>query len=252
MVKKRKLKLKSSARKPLIIVGAVILFIIIIVSFYFNRVGELKSLGYSEEAANSIIFKFKYSYIVDLPFNKTLNAAFESDNYIEDNLDNYAKIDYKKGKHLISNINKLLDKGYSNNEISLIISRGDDKSVSLFAKRDKVKYIEEFLEVDYAKLENYDRYLAYKEKALIPTVGRMCRRSNDECRAVVIPKGTVYEDGEKSQQATVEGALFVVDAKGGARITNVPSDYKPVQDGVKIVSYADVMRYVQNMKTKGR
>ena len=164
MVKKRKLKLKSSARKPLIIVGAVILFIIIIVSFYFNRVGELKSLGYSEEAANSIIFKFKYSYIVDLPFNKTLNAAFESDNYIEDNLDNYAKIDYKKGKHLISNINKLLDKGYSNNEISLIISRGDDKSVSLFAKRDKVKYIEEFLEVDYAKLENYDRYLAYKEK----------------------------------------------------------------------------------------
>lgn len=100
-----------------------------------------------------------------------------------------------------------------------------------------------------------DRYcsdLAYKEKALIPTVGRMCRRSNDECRAVVIPKGTVYEDGEKSQQATVEGALFVVDAKGGARITNVPSDYKPVQDGVKIVSYADVMRYVQNMKTKGR
>ena len=123
MVQKRKLKLKSSARKPLIIVGAFILVIIIIVSFYFNRVGELKSLGYSEEAANSIIFKFKYSYIVDLPFNKTLNAAFESDDYIEDNLDNYAKIDYKKGKHLISNINKLLDKGYSNNEISLIISR---------------------------------------------------------------------------------------------------------------------------------
>ena len=93
MVQKRKLKLKSSARKPLIIVGAFILVIIIIVSFYFNRVGELKSLGYSEEAANSIIFKFKYSYIVDLPFNKTLNAAFESDDYIEDNLDNYAKID---------------------------------------------------------------------------------------------------------------------------------------------------------------
>lgn len=48
-----------------------------------------------------------------------------------------------------------------------------------------------------------DRYcsdLAYKEKALIPTVGRMCRRSNDECRAVVIPKGTVYEDGEKANR----------------------------------------------------
>ncbi len=100
-----------------------------------------------------------------------------------------------------------------------------------------------------------DRYcsdLAYKEKALIPTVGRMCRRSNDECRAVVIPKGTVYEDGEKSQQATVDGALFVVDSKGGARITNVPSDYEPVQAGAKIVTYADVVRHVQNMKVNGR
>lgn len=98
-----------------------------------------------------------------------------------------------------------------------------------------------------------DRYcsdLAYKEKALIPTVGRMCRRSNDECRAVVIPKGTVYEDGEKSQQATVEGALFVVDAKGGARITNVPSDYEPVHAGTKIISYADVVRCVQIMRMK--
>ena len=164
MTQKRKLKLKSSARKPLIIVSAVILVIIIIICFYFNRVGELKSLGYSEKAANSIIFKFKYSYIMGLPFNKTLNAAFESDDYIEDNLDNYSKIDYGEGKHLISNINKLLDNGYSNNEVSLIISRGDDESVSEFAKRDKVKYIEEFLAVDYAKLENYDRYLAYKEK----------------------------------------------------------------------------------------
>ncbi len=98
-----------------------------------------------------------------------------------------------------------------------------------------------------------DRYcsdLAYKEKALIPTVGRMCRRSNDECRAVVIPKGTVYEDGEKSQQATVEGALFVVDAKGGARITNVPSDYEPVHAGAKIISYADVVRRVQIMRRR--
>ncbi len=81
-------------------------------------------------------------------------------------------------------------------------------------------------------------------------VSRMCRRSNDECRAVVIPKGTVYEDGEKSQRATVDGALFVVDAKGGARITNVPSDYEPVHAGAKIISYADVVRCVQIMRMK--
>ena len=162
--KKVKLKLKSSARKPLIIVGAVLLVIIIILSFYFNRIGELKNLGYSEEAAKNIIFKFKYSYVVDIGENKTLNAAFSSSDYKEENLDNYVKIDYENQDHLISNINKLLDKGYSVNEVNLIISKGDDKSVSDFVKREKVKYIEEFLSVDYAKLENLDRYVAYKEK----------------------------------------------------------------------------------------
>ena len=162
--KKVKLKLKSSARKPLTIIGAIILVIIILLALYFNRIGELKSLGYSEEAAKNIIFKFKYSYVMDIGENKTLNAAFISTDYKEENLGNYVKIDYKEQEHLISNINKLLDKGYSVNEVNLIISKGDDKSVSDFAKRDKVKYIEEFLSVDYAKLENLDRYVEYQDK----------------------------------------------------------------------------------------
>ena len=162
--KRVKLKLKSSAKKPLMIIGVILLVIVILLVFYFNRIGELKYLGYSEEAAKNIIFKFKYSYVMDIGENKTLNAAFSSDDYKEDNLDNYAKIDYENQEHLISNINKLLNKGYSVDEVNLIISKGDDESVSDFVKRDKVKYIEEFLSVDYAKLENLDRYVAYKER----------------------------------------------------------------------------------------
>ena len=101
---------------------------------------------------------------MDIGENKTLNAAFSSTDYKKENLDNYVKIDYENQAHLISNINKLLDKGYSVNEVNLIISKGDDKSVSDFVKRDKVKYIEEFLSVDYAKLENLDRYVEYQDK----------------------------------------------------------------------------------------
>ena len=36
--------------------------------------------------------------------------------------------------------------------------------------------------------------------------------------------------------------MFIVDSKGGARITNVPEDYKPVKEGSKIISYADAVR----------
>ncbi len=163
-MKKKKLKLRKGAQKKLIILGAIILVIVLILGFYFTRINELHSLGYSKEAAKNIIFKFKYSYVRDIGENKTLNAAFESNNYEEKNLDSYVKINYQNQKHLISNINKLLKKGYSVDEVSLIIDKGDDESVTLFAKRDKVKYIEEFLSVDYAKLANYDRYVAYKEK----------------------------------------------------------------------------------------
>ena len=161
---KRKLKLKKSAQKMLLIILGIIVVIGIIFGFYMSRINDLKSLGYSDVAAKSIVFKFKYSYVVNKGKNKTLNAAFESDNYNEKYLDNYADITYQKQDNLISNINKLIKKGYSDKEISLIIFRGDDKSVSSFAKRDKVKYVEEFLNVSYAKLENYDRYVAYQEK----------------------------------------------------------------------------------------
>lgn len=164
VIKKRKLKLKSNLKKPLMVVGFILLIIVILIILYFNRIGELKALGYSEEAAKNIIFKFKFSYVMDIGENKTLNAAFSSDSYEDENLDAYVKITYANQEHLISNINKLLDKGYNVNEVSLIISRGDDEAVSLFAKRDKVKNIEEFLDVDYAKLKNFDRYVAYKEK----------------------------------------------------------------------------------------
>ncbi len=36
--------------------------------------------------------------------------------------------------------------------------------------------------------------------------------------------------------------MFVVDAKGGARITNVPEDYKTVQAKEKIISYAQAVQ----------
>ena len=109
---------------------------------------------------------------------------------------------------------------------------------------EEVKHLLGFLE----KNGFNDRYCSnqdYKAKALIPTNGRMHRRNNDECRGIIIPVGTTYSDGEKSQQASVEGALFIVDSKGGARITNVPTDYQTVKAGAKIATYADAVKLQQ-------
>ena len=161
--KKKKFKLKPGIVKILKVIGIVLIVILILFIFYRSNINALKKIGYSEKASKNIIFKFKKKEVINLGKNKTLNKAFESDDYIEKNFTSYSKIKYQNQENLIKNINKLLKVGYSNDEISLILSRGTDKDVSDFAKREKVKYLEEFFSVSYSKLKNYDRYVSYMD-----------------------------------------------------------------------------------------
>ena len=164
MAVRKKFKLKPSAINKLKKVGIVFGILLAIFLFYRHNINDLKKLGYSEKASNNILFKFKKSYVMDIGKNKTLNAAFESKDYKEKNLDNYSKIKYQKQKHLIKNINLLLKKGYHNKDISLIIAHGSDNDVTEFIKHKKIKYIEEFFTIDCAKIKNYDRYIAYSDE----------------------------------------------------------------------------------------
>ena len=131
----KKLRLTKSAKKLLKIIGIIFAILLAVFLFYRSNINSLKKIGYSEKAAKNILFKFKKDYALQLGENKTLNAAFESDDYIEDNLDSYSKIKYQKQDNLIKNINKLLNKKYSNSDISTIIAHGNDKEVSEFAKQ---------------------------------------------------------------------------------------------------------------------
>lgn len=104
------------------------------------------------------------------------------------------------------------------------------------------------------RMEFNDRYCsdqAYKKRALVPP-GRFFKRKGEICKAVVVPVGTTYSDGVKTQRANVEGALFIVDAQGNGRITNVPTDYQTVKSKEKIKTYADALRQQQSMLTAGQ
>jgi len=162
-VTKRKYKLKTPYIGALKILGIVVLIIFGIFIVYRYQINSIKRYGYSEKASNYILFNFKKSYIQEVGENKTLNAAFESNDYKEKNLTRYKKIKYQNHKHLIKNINTLIKKGYSNSDINLILSHGSDSDVTKFSKRDKVRYIEEYLNYDFAKIKNYDRYVEYSD-----------------------------------------------------------------------------------------
>ena len=160
-MKKKKIKMK----KPMKIIATVCAVIlgILLITFIAYKITEtkLRSVGYSKKAAYSIITKFKVSYVLDFPKNKTLNAAFESKDYDEKNLEHYTKITYKNYKNFIKNINTFIKKKYSDREINMLLNHGDSDSINEFADRKRVKYLEEFFSYDYAKLKNYDRYISY-------------------------------------------------------------------------------------------
>jgi len=163
MALKKQLKLKNDAKKPLLIICFIFLVFIIFLGLYFEKRAFLHSLGYSDKAVSTIIKKVKWSYVEEIGKNQMLNAAFESNDYLEKNLEAYTKIKYQKHKDIVKNVNLLLEKGYKVKEVSLILSRGSNDDVSAFAKRDKVKYLDEFFSIPYSKLAFYDRYLAYQE-----------------------------------------------------------------------------------------
>ena len=164
MVKKRKLKLK----KPFVIILKIIFIVILVFLgmflFYSYQVKDVSKLGYDKEASKNILLLGKKDIIKSYEYSDTLNAAFKSKYYKDANLDSYSKIKYQDQKNIIKNINTLIDKGYSNSNISLILAHGNDDDVSEFAKRDKIKYLAEFYSLSYAKLKYYDRYVKYSSE----------------------------------------------------------------------------------------
>lgn len=162
--KKKVLKLKRPFRIVIKLILVVLILVLVSFSFYRYQIKSITKLGYSEVASKKILVLLKKDYVSGIPYSETLNAAFESNDYKEEYLGNYQKITYQKQEHLIKNINTLIEKGYSNSNISLILSRGSDEDVTEFAKRDKVKYLEEFYDISYAKIKYYDQYVEYSKE----------------------------------------------------------------------------------------
>lgn len=161
MALKKKFRLKPPAIKALKIIGTILIIILLIFIFYRSNINDLTKLGYSEKSAKTILLKLKKKDVIEIGKSKTLNAAFESEDYNEKYFNNYAKIKYQNQKHIIKNINKLIKLDYNNEQISIILAHGNDEDITSFTKLKKVRYLEEFFNLDYAKLKYYDRYLAY-------------------------------------------------------------------------------------------
>lgn len=164
MKKIRKVTLKPWLSNLLKINGILLCLLLGLYLFYEKQIHDLTKLDYSREASKNILFSFKKDYILSVGKSATINCAFEEKKFIEEYLDSYRKIDYVEQDHFIDNVNKLLEIGYNPNDINIIFAHGDDEAVGRFTQREKVRYLEEFFSIDYAKLDYYDRYVSYSDE----------------------------------------------------------------------------------------
>ena len=160
----KKVKKKRKIKWPGIIFIIVIIGIIILINplTLVSRI-KLSNLKYSKESIkNSIEYKVDKD-LIELGYNKTLDEALKSKKYNNDNFKEYSKIDYVKQDNFIDNINKLLKKKYTTDDINLINKTATKEDIENLLSKDIILDIDKYLEFDYAKVANIDRYVSYKE-----------------------------------------------------------------------------------------
>lgn len=164
MAVKKKVKL---SKKGFLVLFCFVFFVISIsvpMTISFFEKSELRKLDYSEEAIRTIQKNHLKDYIVEKGKNETLNAVLSSSDYQNSRLEEYEKIGYQEQDNFTKHINQLLDKGYSTEEVNHILRTGTDSDVTSFLEKDYISDTLDFLSLDYAKLANYDRYVAYQKE----------------------------------------------------------------------------------------
>ncbi len=214
----KKKKLKKSAKILLFLGILIVVLISVPVGYRLYHGSRLGKLHYDKAAIQTILKKHKQSYVYEVGENKTINAAFQSKDYQEKNLKIYQEVPYQEQKDLIKNINLLVAKEYTTPEISAIVSRGNNEEVSAFAKRDKEEDVLDFLQFDYAKLANYDRYVAYS----------MQEREDDDDTVTYVNLNLDKPYYEDAQKVTEQSLTMLVN-----KYHQLGEDYEP-KDLMKI------------------
>lgn len=161
MKKVKKIRLNKNGKLVLLILAMILLIILTPISISIYKKITLKNLSYDKQAINAIIDKKLYKEIKENGYSETLNYLVKSKDFKTKNIASYKKISYVKQKDLCKNINALLKIGYTTKEINLIIKNGTNDVINDFIKKDYIENISSYLNFEYAKTRNIDRYIAY-------------------------------------------------------------------------------------------
>ena len=151
---KRKRK-KNNNKKILIL----IIVIILILSLVYILLP--KNYGYKKETIEVFKENNLYEQIKDKKiYSKTLEEAINQNSFNKEYFLEYLDIKYIDDKDFVSNINKLLNLGYSSKDINAIYEKIPN-SVSIISTSKYNKDIINIMNLSYFKIDNLKRYLDY-------------------------------------------------------------------------------------------
>lgn len=165
---------KKKKIKKFILTTLFIFIVLFVIYEYYNNsrydenkiVTKLKELTYSNESIKLMIDKDIANYIVERNlYSKTIENALLENNFDKDNLEIYTFFEYKEEDNFIDNLNKLVDLGYSKEEIKILMDNLNNKNVTSVAnKKVKESKLLDYCVLDNFIFNNYNRYIKYKEK----------------------------------------------------------------------------------------
>lgn len=142
----------------------ILISISILLSYPTLSIIRITSNGYPIVSSIKIFIKDVKDIVLSQTYSETFEKAVNDKNFIKDNSEIYLKSDYYDRKSLISDINSLTKIGYTSNEINLINKRFDEEDIKKLFEKELIKDISKYLEYDFFKSKNLDRYLNYYSK----------------------------------------------------------------------------------------
>ena len=114
--------MKKLRKNRIVILVAIIIIVIVVIVNPIKLINKNKliDLKYKEKTIENI-FKYELAEkVIEIGYSKTLESALNSKEFEKKNLNDYKKIDYIEQEEFIKNINNLLKKEYSIDEINHI------------------------------------------------------------------------------------------------------------------------------------
>ena len=151
-----KRKRKKNNKKMILILIIVIILILSLVYILMP-----KNYGYNKKAIEVFKENDLYEQIKDKKiYSKTLEEAINQNSFNKEYFLEYLDIKYIDDKDFISNINKLLNLGYSSKDINAIYEKIPN-SVSIISTSKYNKDIINIINLSYFRIDNLKRYLDY-------------------------------------------------------------------------------------------